>query len=38
MLSFVADFKTLLPVIVAFVPVHMYTLKFGEKNNFLSFF
>ena len=23
---------------IAFVPVHVYTLKFGEKNNFLSFF
>ena len=39
MLSFVADFETLKPVtiIIAFLPVHEYTLKFGE-NNFLSFF
>ena len=39
MLPFVAYFETLnITIIIAFVPAHVYSLKFGEKNNFLSFF
>ena len=25
-------------IVIAFVPVHLYTLKFGEKITFLAFF
>ena len=39
MLPFVAYFETLdIIIIIAFVPVHVYTLKFEGKNNLLSFF
>ena len=39
MLSFVAYFETLLQLyIIAFVPVHVYTLKFWEKITFYHFF
>ena len=39
MLPFVAYFETLdIIIIIAFVPVHVYTLKFGGENNLLSFF
>ena len=39
MLPFVAYFETLdIIIIIAFVPVHVYTLKFGGKNDLLSFF
>ena len=38
MLPFVAYFETLnITIIIAFVPVHMYTLKFGEKITFHHF-
>ena len=38
MLPFVAYFETLnIIIIISFVPVHVYTLKFGEKITFYHF-
>ena len=31
-------FKNLVTIIIAFVPVYVYTPKFGEKNNFFIIF
>ena len=38
MLPFVAYFETLnITIIIAFVPAHVYSLKFGEKITFYHF-
>ena len=37
MLSFVAFFGKFFPIIIAFVPVHVYTMKFWEKITFYYF-